>query len=155
MVSISWFYFLLQLVLLKGRRVEWFCFLGFVCLLFPVFYFFFILSNYTYRFSESLLINVAIKHIHFIWNLTWGESYSRIFCFLTVNNNAVMSFFTKSFLFFLVCTRVELCTFFLLQSLYIMFSTTCYVTGIPVDVGVRFIIKPLDYSLIWKHAVRK
>lgn len=137
----------------KGGMVlfSWLC-LSFVS---RVLLFFFILSNYTYRFSESLLINVAIKHIHFIWNLTWGESYSSIFCFLTVNNNAVMSFFTKSFLFFLVCTRVELCTFFLLQSLYIMFSTTCYVTGIPVDVGVRFIIKPLDYSLIWKHAVRK
>lgn len=59
------------------------------------------------------------------------------------------------FLFSLVCSPVEPCTFFLLQSLYIMFSTTCYVTGIPVDVGVRFIIKPLDYSLVWKHAVRK
>lgn len=46
--------------------MEWFCFVGFVSLLFPVFYFFFILSNYTFSFSESLLINVAIKCPHFV-----------------------------------------------------------------------------------------
>lgn len=45
--------------------------------------------------------------------------------------------------------------YFLLWSLYMGFSMLCYVTGVPVDAGVRFIIKPLNYSLILKHAVRK
>lgn len=58
-------------------------------------------------------------------------------------------------LFSCVCIPVELWTSILLQSLYIKFSTICYVTGTSVEVDVRFMIKPLDYSCFLKRALRK
>lgn len=73
--------------------------------------------------------------------------------FFTVNNNAAITYLQNS-LFPPVPVFLWNCGLSLSFSLF-KFNMICYATGIPVEVGVKFIIKPLDCSCFLKHAMRK
>lgn len=91
----------LHFLLIKDTKAQGFCFLDslVVFCLFPMFHFF--CFYWVSTPTDFWVISNTCRHIkclHFIWNLTWGESCSSTFYFLTVNNNAVISYLQNSFL---------------------------------------------------------